>query len=431
MQKTLKVAINAQLIPGSGVGGVENVLIGLVKALAQLDGPEQYVLIGPWEQPDWLQPYTGTNQRIISGPRPAERLHRVPRGLRPLALKARRALLNFLGSDILHSGPDIPLSDGFYEQLGCDVIHFPYQAFTLCALPSIFNPHDLQHLHFPQFFQPKQLLQRETIYREACRYSHTVVTASQWIKDDILEHYPVSPNKIQIIPWAAPSKPYTEPTDDKLASVQQKYGLNRPFTLYPAVSWPHKNHLRLLEALALLRDRDHIRVNLVCTGVLNPFYHSQIQPRILALNLAEQVQFVGQVPGEDLRALYRLAEFVTIPTLFEAASSMMFEAWQDRRPVTASTVTSLPEQAHGAALLFDPYSIEAIADAVKQMSTQPDLRADLVRRGDQRLLDFDWERTAKAYRAVYRRAALHPLTEEDQHLLSWDWMRNPTGEMNS
>jgi len=91
-------------------------------------------------------------------------------------------------------------------------------------------------------------------------------------------------------------------------------------------------------------------------------------------------------------------------------------------------VTSLPEQAADAALLFDPLSAEAIAEAVAKMATNPELRDDLRKRGASRLQDFSWERTAKAYRAVYRRAAGYRLSEEGRWLLSWDWMREPRRE---
>ena len=70
-------------------------------------------------------------------------------------------------------------------------------------------------------------------------------------------------------------------------------------------------------------------------------------------------------------------------------------------------------------------SSDLIADVLQHMTTDPLLRQDLVEKGRKRLGDFNWERTAKAYRAVYRRAAGRPLSEEDQFLLNWDWMRNP------
>jgi hypothetical protein len=106
----------------------------------------------------------------------------------------------------------------------------------------------------------------------------------------------------------------------------------------------------------------------------------------------------------------------------------VFEAWQEGTPVACSNITSLPEQAGNAALLFDPLSIDNIAEAIHQMASDSKLRAGLQQNGSTRLKDFDWERTAKAYRAVYRRASRHPLTEEDEHLLSWDWMRDPGNE---
>ena len=420
----LQVGINAQLLPASGWGGVESVLIAVVHALGQLkDGQEEYIIIGPWQNPEWLRPYIGPNQRIVSGPNPPQTsIERILWPLRPLARKSRNLLVQFL--EISKTWPEVPMSDGFYENLGCDVIHFPYPRFVLCALPIIYNPHDLQHLHYPQFFTPSTIAWRETIYQAGCHFAHTVSAASQWMKHDIVKHYNINADKIQVIPLAPLTQAYPEPKPDTLAAVQAKYRLGTPFALYPAMTWEHKNHMRLLESLALLRDRDGIKIYLVCTGHQNDFW-PRIQERLQALGLQDQVKFLGLVPPQDLRALYRLAQFVVIPTLFEAASGPLFEAWQEGTPAACSVVTSLPEQAGDAALLFDPFSAEAIADAVAKMATNPDLREDLRRRGARRLQDFSWERTAKAYRAVYRRAAGYPLTDEDKWLLSWDWMREP------
>src|SRR6476660_1243505 len=102
---------------------------------------------------------------------------------------------------------------------------------------------------------------------------------------------------------------------------------------------------------------------------------------------------------------YRLAQSVVVPTLFEAASAPLFEAWQHGTPVACSAVTSLPEQAADAALLFDPLSIEEIAAAIKTLTLDEKVRARYRQRGFRRLGDFDLERTTKAYRAVYRKTA--------------------------
>jgi len=431
----LRIAINAQLEQNSGAGGVESILAGLVFALGQLrDGDEQYVIIGPAQGADWLRPYLGGNEVLASRsqkdtsavrPRLANGLKRALGPLRPFVKKLWR-----LAADPgpLRRWPEVSVSDGFYEKLGCRVIHFPYQEFVLCSIPSVFNPHDLQHLHYPQFFTPMIFARREAIYPAACHLAHTTVVGSQWVKKDVLRHYRVSKEKVQIIPWAPPTQAYGAPSRELLDEVKLKYSLEQPFAYYPAATWEHKNHLRLLEALALLRDHQGCTLRLICTGYKYPLFWPRIEETLRKLNLEGQVRFLGMVPNKDLRAIYRLAQFVIVPTLFEAASGPVFESWLEKRPIACSTVTSLPEQVGDAALLFDPFSVEAIANAAKRMASDHAFRAILIERGERRLMDFSWERTAKAYRAVYRRAAGRALSEEDRFLLSWDWMRNPKRE---
>jgi glycosyltransferase involved in cell wall biosynthesis len=304
------------------------------------------------------------------------------------------------------------------------VIHFPFQSFEPCNLPSIYNPHDLQHLHHPEFFTPAQIARRENLYPAACRAAHTVVVASQFVKRDIVARYQIASDNVQVVPWAPPPLPDFAPETsvDNSLTLKGKYGLSdQPFVLYPAMTWEHKNHIRLIEALARLRDRNMLELRLVCTGYKTDFW-PRIRRRLSELGIGDQVKFLGLVPPEDLSALYRRAQFVFIPTLFEAASAPVFEAWQHDAPVACSSVTALPEQAAGAALLFDPFSVEEIARALARMATDHSLRDELRKRGARRLEDFSLERTAKAYRAVYRRAAGRVLNEEDRWLLSWDWM---------
>jgi glycosyltransferase involved in cell wall biosynthesis len=250
-----------------------------------------------------------------------------------------------------------------------------------------------------------------------------LVVASEFVRRDLVERYHVRPERVQVIPWAPPPLGPTARTTrtQDFAALKGKYGLaDAPFALYPAMTWEHKNHLRLLEALAGLRGDGPVRTRLVCTGHKTDFW-PRIERRVHELGLEEQVMFPGLVPREELGALYRAAQFVFIPTLFEAASAPLFEAWQHGAPAACSSVTSLPEQAGDAALLFDPLSVEGIAGAFARMANDEGLRDELRRRGARRLADFSLERTAKAYRAVYRRAAGRPLGEEDRWLLSHDW----------
>lgn len=437
MKKRLRIGINAQIPAQSGTGGIETVL-RVLTSLGRLDGDEEYIFIGHWSGAEWLKPLLSERQTIVTAP-PAERqyepnrietLKRLINRLRPLARRVKRVVPPPLQSPSPPRSPSkvnagFSLSDGFYENLNCDVIHFPYQDYVHCpGVPTVYNPHDLQHLHYPEFFASEEIQRREAIYPAACRAAAATVCASRFVKLDVMQKYEVEADRIQVIPWSPPEIVLSEFSEKDADALFEKYDCpERPFVLYPAMTWEHKNHIRLVEAVALLRERERLKINVICTGHQNSFYPA-IERRLRELNLESQVKFTGIVEYEELSIFYRLAQFVIIPTLFEAASAPMFEAWQHGVPVACSSVTSLPEQASGAALLFNPFSVEEIADAVKKMTLDAELRAELRRRGFARLQNFDSERTAKAYRAVYRKVAGASLSEEDRDLLSRDWTRD-------
>jgi glycosyltransferase involved in cell wall biosynthesis len=376
-------------MPDGAAGGTVTVLRALT-ALAWLeDGAEEYVFVGPNQDPEWLCPMLPPRQRVVRGPAtaeprvdPLETFKRALGPLRPAARNIKRILTTpapaaagaGARASAKYFAPAPP--ESFYDGLGCDVIHFPFQSFEPCGVPFVYNPHDLQHVHHPEFFTPQEVARREVLHTAACRAAHTVAVASQFVRHDLVERYGVAPEKVQVIPWAPPPlhEPAGEARPDDFPTLRGKYGLSdRPFALYPAMTWEHKNHVGLLEALARLRDRRALELQFVCTGYKTDFW-PRIERRASELGLGGQVKFPGLVPREELSALYRAAQFVFIPTLFEAASAPVFEAWQHGAPVACSSVTSLPEQAAGAALLFDPLSVEGIADALARMATGEDLR---------------------------------------------------------
>lgn len=407
----LSVAIDVRALPGVS-GGIAQAVGSLVQALGKLtDGQERYVIVADSaKQRDWLQPLIGSNQQLVL--RRQSRKDRWLRGVRP-AIRFVQHLFT-----LPRYWPEVQISDGFHESLACDLIHFPTQNFRLCALPAVYNPIDLQHLHYPQFFEPGEIAWRETIYRTGCEIARALIVNSAWVKDDVIRQYRVDPAKIQIIPEAPPTVASAEPSQALLAALRTKYRLDEVFVLYPSMTWPHKNHLRLFEALAYLRDERATPLQLVCTGSrYEPFWPS-IQGAVRDHALDSQVTFLGHVPQEDLRGLYRLAACLVLPSLFEANSLPVFEAWLEGTPVACSNVTGLPEQVGDAALLFDPRNPVAIADSLAAIISDPALQAALRSRGRRRSRQFDWERTARTYRAVYRRVAGRDLTEEDLSLLS-------------
>jgi glycosyltransferase involved in cell wall biosynthesis len=394
----MNVAIYAPFAAEQGIGGIEYYTRALLHALGELDGPETYSVIVRHDGHGWLGHGPADNQRLC-----------------PLPESPTMTSPNCLWTGL-------PISTGFFESLGCDVIHFPSQSYVITSMPSVFNPHDLQHRHLPRFFPPRTIAWRETVYRAGCELSSVVAVGSQWVKDDVVRQYNVHPDRVRVIPCAPPTE-YTAGLDHAdPEEIRTRYGLPEAFMYYPAMFWPHKNHLRLFEAMALLRDRDGLTTHLVCTGTLHDDMRGPVTECIERLGLTGQVHLLGLVPRQDVPRLYGLARFVVMPSLFEAESGPVFEAWDMGTPVACSSVTSLPQQVRDAGLLFDPCSAPDIARCVASLWRDDALRQRLAATGTRRRALFSWNKSARAYRALYRSLAGTALTAEEQHLLDNDWM---------
>lgn len=388
-------------------------MLGLASGLETLpDGDEEYTFLTQGGNDDWLRPYIGRSRILALPPVTIQKRLRWRISQHPVVAWA------------WHHSPYIegvtarlPRSDGTIERAGFDLMHFTFQSAFLTKVPSIYHPHDLQHVHLPQFFPRMDRQHRERWFGAFCRQARMVAVASDWVRNDVISHFHLPADKVAVVPLAPATLNYPEPTPEDLARIRAELRLPEAFILYPAQTWPHKNHLRLVEALALLRDQHGISVPLVCTGRRTEF-HAEIDKRIRELRLESLVRFVDFVPAATLQGLYRMARAVVIPTLFEAGSFPMAEAMLAGTPAACSNVTSLPEEAGGAALIFDPLSVRDIADTIRRLWTDADLRQDLSIRGRQRIAQKTWHLTALKFRAHYRRLGGRPLTEEDHAALA-------------
>jgi len=380
------------------------VVIGLVAGLSRLTGPEEYLILTTEGQNDWIRGYVSGPCRLIELPAPDSSTKATTRFLRlakdlPRLGRVRRVWRKARTRPLA----PIPTSDGTAERLGVSVIHFPYQRAFRTEIPSIYHPHDLQHVHLPQFFGDREREDRDRLFRAFSEQAQVVAVASDWVKRDVEAHLGLPAAKVKVVPLAAPIAEYEELTKEERIGVVKGMGIPGSFLLYPAQTWPHKNHAGLLRAMALLRERG-IHVHVVFTGRQTAFHRDLLQiQRDLALD--DQVSWLGFVSPGELRALYQECLAVVVPTFFEAGSFPVFEAFSVGVAVAASSVTSLPEQVGDAGLLFDPMNDESIADAIRRLWTDDALRSELGARGRARAAPFTWDRVAHEFREIYRQLA--------------------------
>lgn len=407
--ESIRVAVDAR-VPTRGWGGVQQVVIGLASGHSGVAAPDielSYVCYP--DGPEWLSPHVGS----------AARLHVVTAPPPPPSAKSWAAQnLHWLRGayHAIAPVPPIPRSDGYFESLAPDIIHFPHQSAFLTEVKSIYHPHDLQHLHLPQFFTKRELRIRDSRFRAFCSQAALVAVGTSWAREDFVRAYGLPQGQVGVVPLAPIVDSYPELDRAATATFRRDRDLPEEFCFYPAQTWPHKNHELLLKAVALLRDKRGLAVPLVFSGVETP--HARHLRRLtLDLGLSGTVRWLGFVEPAQLRALYGLARCVVVPTLFESASFPIFEAFECGVPVACSNVTALPKQVGDAAVVFDPHSVEEIGAAIERLWTDARLREDLVKRGRARVAEFTWARTARLFVAHYRRLAGRGFSVDDQALL--------------
>ena len=413
MRSSPRICIDARLDPGFS-GGIEQVVTGLAQGLSSLtDGDEKYYfLIYPGSE-EWLAPYmTDSCKLIISGRSLQHTLRRMIASGFPRIKK----MLEKIGSLAVEKVINIPKSSGTIEQAGIDLMHFTFQAAFLTDIPSIYHPHDLQHIHLPEYFSDYARQGRSIVYKRFCEQAHMVAVSSSWVRQDLEEHLGIPHGKIAVVPLAPSTEIYSTHSPEELDRIRNKFSLPEVFAFYPAQTWPHKNHLGLIEAAAKLKDRFGVHIPLVFSGRKGDFY-PQLVKRVKELQLGEQVQFLGFVTPQELHSLYRLCRCVIIPTKFEAASFPLWEAFLAEAPTACSNVTSLPRQAGDAALTFNPADDNQIAECLHRLWVDNELRSKLAERGRNNVSRFTWQKTALGFRAHYRRILGLELTNEDNAIL--------------
>lgn len=303
--------------------------------------------------------------------------------------------------------------DADLQQLGVGAVHFP-GAYIFCTdLPFLYEPWDLQHRHYPEFFTLQEYKRRELVYRRGCERAALVITATRWIKDDIVRLYRIPASRIAVIPRASLLTARPLP-DARRRALLAELGVPDAFIFYPAMTFPHKNHVRLLQAIALLRDKRRIDVTLVMSGRFHQPYWPEVARQIRRLGLRDRVRVLGRVSADELTALFQSARFMVFPSLFEGLGLPLLEAFMHRLPVLAAAETCIPEVVGDAAMLFDARDPEAIAEAIATALDDPATLQGLAEKGLGRLAAFDWDRAGRQFVACYRHVLGVPLDADQR-----------------
>jgi glycosyltransferase involved in cell wall biosynthesis len=254
-------------------------------------------------------------------------------------------------------------------------------------MPYVVTIHDLQHRlqpEFPEVSARGRWLHREFVYRHSVERAAGVLVDSEAGKEDVLRFYRISPDRIHILPLRPSTSVVVRPERAQVDEVKRRYSLPERYLFYPAKFWAHKNHLGVLDALRILRERENLRMTAVFSGSPGGV-HKQLQAFVARHSRADQVRFLGYVPEPNLAPLYAGAWALVMPTFFGPSNTPVWEAFQMGCPVITSDLRGIREQVGGAGLLVDPRRSETIADALLSLHRDEALRRSLIEKGRTRM----------------------------------------------
>ncbi len=268
-------------------------------------------------------------------------------------------------------------------------------------VPTAMVTHDIAHVHYPElvpgwvgkyynYFVPRFLAKADQ-----------VVTVSEFVKKDIIQHYQTPADKISVA--CNGSRDLFRPlTEQEKLKVKAAYTNRSDYFFYVGAVHPRKNVHRLIKAFDLFKKKTPSNLKLLIagrfawqTGAVKSAYDQAAYKR--------DIQFLGYISEDQLMQLIAAALALTYVSNFEGFGIPLLEALQCEVPVITSDVSSMPEVVGDAGITVDPRNIHEIAEAMARVYTTPQLQKIMIQKGIVQRQKFTWDRAAKVcYQAIQK-----------------------------
>lgn len=276
-----------------------------------------------------------------------------------------------------------------------DLLQAPgYLAPLRAGVPVVITVYDLIALRFPRLCTPANTLNYRCQLPSSIRRAAGIIVPSEATRRDLVTLFPAAASKVRVIPLGIGREFGAGADAARGEALRGRYALPDRFVLFVGQLEPKKNVAGLVRGFAALRADGHRKHKLVIAGSRG-WGCAEFERAVRELGLEQDVIFPGFIPAADLPALYSLADLFVFPSLYEGFGLPPLEAMACGVPVVVSNRGSLPEIVGDAALLVDPLDANALAQAMRNLLTQDDLRRTQVQKGLARTRLFTWERTAR------------------------------------
>lgn len=368
-----RVGINLLwLVPGD-VGGSEDYAVGLVRELTRSD----HIGLKVFCQPELADAYPELASAgvLVPGPGLGER-----RGLRLFWENSWLPYqMRHLGLDLVHHlGGTVP---------------------PLAASRSVLTVYDLQPLTHPERFRPaKRAWLRQALPRSA-RHAYKVLTLSEHVRQHVVRHLGTPADQVVVVPPGVRGARRRDLAAAAAARLRYDIPADRELLLYPAITYPHKNHAVMVRAMAAVVAK-RPEATLVLTGRDGPG-DEDVAALAHELGVGHAVRRLGRLPRGELDALFDAADALVFPSTHEGFGLPLLEAMTRGCPILAADASAIPEIVGSNGVLIHPHDPDAWADAIIDVLTDPGRHADLAAAATAGLTRFRWDDATATILDVY------------------------------
>lgn len=379
----MKIAFSGQPLLEKEKTGIGYYTEGLVKHIIKQHPQNEYFINAfsykrPEEAKETLLLYKSTNTRVNV--------------CRFMPLKIYKLIWNIF---------PIPYYVFFREK--ADITHFfNYYIPPFVRGKKITTIHDMTIKTYPETVRLTSRVMAKLNLRTTCKRATRIITSSEFSKSEIVKYLKVSPEKISVLYSGVDLNVYKPCKDeDAKERIKHKYGISKEYYLYLGTLEPRKNIERLILAYSMLKEESKDIPKLVIAGKKGWMYED-IFNVVSEKNLKKHVIFTGYVDSEDAPILMSAAVAFVFPSLYEGFGMPPLEAMACGTPVITSNCASLPEVVGDAAILVNPYSVEEIMDALKQVYVDKEVSRILAKRGEERAKLFAWDKISHMLYEIYK-----------------------------
>ncbi len=282
--------------------------------------------------------------------------------------------------------------------------------------------HDLSFKHHPQLFSPsRKLWHFLTFPKFQAKNADKIIADSQSTKEDAVRIYKINSDKVEVV-YLGVSEDFRllEKDDLLIKKIRKKYGLPKNFVLYFGTIEPRKNLISIIRAFEFLKAPhlsgiDHLwqqaddlhkksliggGLKLVIAGAKGWLY-KDIFKEVGSSKYKDEIMFTGIIDDKDKPCLYNLASVFVYPSFFEGFGFPPLEAMACGTPTIVSNTSSLPEVVGNGAIMIDPYNVDELVLAIRNILEDKDLREDLIKKGLKQAKKFNWDKTARQVLEIF------------------------------